>query len=144
VIFPVIISCSSGTVLTALLFLLLILFVLFKLLVVIIRALSRSVHYVRYVLAARTAAEGLSLALHPAGRLTMLAVASHLSRPRRGLYINSWSPRESPSIYSLSISRFVTSLYADAPRSYPAVPLLFICLHDLRFALLAAIQLPQC
>jgi hypothetical protein len=45
----------------------------------------------------------------------------------QGAHINSWSPREFCSIYSLSVSCFVTSLYADAPRSHPALALLVAC-----------------
>ena len=91
-----------------------------KLLVATVRELFCSVHFARYELVACTT----TLALHPAGGLTMLAVASHFNRRRRGPHINSWSPREFSSIYSLSVSPFVPSLYADAPRSHPALALL--------------------
>ena len=96
---------------------------LFKLPVATVRALCCSVHLARYELVACTTTP----ALHPAGRLTMLAVASHFIRPCRGPHINSWSLREFSSIYSLSASPFVPSLFADAPRSHPALALLVTC-----------------
>ena len=98
-----------------------------KLLVATVRLLFCSVHFARYEMVACTT----TLALHPAGRLTTLAVASHFIPSCRGPHINSWSPREFSSVYSLSVSPFVPSLYADAPRSHPSLALLVTCWHVL-------------
>jgi hypothetical protein len=92
------------------------LFVLFQLLVATIGVLFSSVYFIRYELAECTTVESLSPTLRPADRVTMLAVTSHFSRRHGGLYINSWSPRDFPSIHTLSVSCFVSSLYDDAPR----------------------------
>lgn len=89
------------------------LFILFQLLVATIGVLFSSIYFICYELAERTTVESLSPTLRPADRVTMLAVTSHFSRRHGGLYINSWSPRDFPSIRTLSVSCFVSSLYDD-------------------------------
>jgi hypothetical protein len=95
------------------------LFILFQLLVTTVGVLLSSAYFIRYELAECTTAESLSPTLRPADRVTMLVVTSHFSRRHGGLYINSWSPRDFPSI--LSVSCFVSWLYDDAPRLHHVV-----------------------
>jgi hypothetical protein len=92
------------------------LFISFQLLVGTIGVLLSSVYFILCELAECTTVESLSPTLRPAGRVTMLAVTSHFSRRHGGRYINSWSPQDFPSIHTLSVSCFVSSLYDDAPR----------------------------
>jgi hypothetical protein len=79
-------------------------FMLFQFLVATMGALLSSSCFIRYELAECTTAESLSPTLRPADPVTMLAVTSHFSRRHGGLYINSWSPRDFPSILTLSVS----------------------------------------